>query len=88
MNTTTPSGEAPFVHTMGKAIRVIDMFPTDDEVNAYMATHPEAALLAIIGGMRLLAEKHDHGIALPRRDGGRRPCSFGSGRAPTPTACG
>ena len=60
-----PLTQILYVRSMGKALRVTAIFPSDAEANAYMSTHDEQACVAIFGPYVLLADKYDPGIPLP-----------------------
>lgn len=67
-----PERQWLYVRSMGKALRVTAIFQTDIEANAYMATHAEAACVAVFGPLILLADKYDPGIPLPKVAPGTR----------------
>lgn len=55
-----------YARSMGKALRVTAWFATDAEANSFMERNPDAAVVAVIGGLVLLANKHDKGVPIPR----------------------
>lgn len=55
-------GEAFYIYSMGKRLRVVAYAMTNDDANAYMEQHTEAAVVACFGGgLILMADKHDRG---------------------------
>lgn len=49
-----------YVRSMGKALRVTAIALTDDAANAHCA-RTEDAVVACVGSLVLMANKHDHG---------------------------
>jgi len=47
------------VYSMGKRFRVLAIFDTDDEANAYCEKHDEAAVIACFGKMVIVANKYE-----------------------------
>lgn len=55
-------GEAFYIYSMGKRLRVIAYAMTDEDANAYMERDDAAAVVAVFGGgLILLANKYDQG---------------------------
>jgi hypothetical protein len=50
-----------YIRSMGKALRVVAIADSTDDANRYCETHPNAAVVAEIGSLVLLADKYDHG---------------------------
>ena len=57
-----------YVRSMGKALRVTVIATSEDEANAYMRTHHDAACIAEFGLFIFLADKYDPGIVIPREE--------------------
>jgi hypothetical protein len=53
--------EILYVYSMGRKFRVLAIFTTDAEANAYMVKHEEAAVIACYGELVILASKYDLG---------------------------
>lgn len=51
-----------YIFSMGKRLRVIAYALSEDDANAYMAKHDEAAVVAVFGQLILLADRHDRGV--------------------------
>lgn len=59
--------ESLYVRTMGKALKVTALFTSDDDANEFMAKPGnEDAVVAVIAGVVMLANKYDHGITIPK----------------------
>jgi hypothetical protein len=56
-----PDEQRLYIRSMGKLLRVTAVALTDDAANAHMARHDNDALVAIVNGLRLMADKHDPG---------------------------
>lgn len=50
-----------YVRSMGKRLRVWEICTTDDEANERMAKDDRLAVVAVAGGLVLLAHKYDKG---------------------------
>lgn len=55
-----------YVRSMGKALRVTAIFPSDAEANRYLAGHRDQGCIAVFGALVLIAKLYDPGIRLPR----------------------
>jgi len=53
-----------FIHTFGRAIRVIAMFQSTDEANRFMKINPEQGVLACYGPMIFMAKTNDLGFKI------------------------
>lgn len=58
MKHTAKPYEQLWICSMGKKFRVRAMFTTDEESNAFMATHSETALIAEFGPFRIIANQY------------------------------
>lgn len=59
--------EVLYIRSMGKALRIVAMFTSDDAANDYMARHDTAAVVAVLrNGCILLADKYDTGTPIPK----------------------
>ena len=64
----TSNGEVMlYVSSMRKALRVTAIFDNDREANEHMAKHSEAAVVACVGPLVLIADKYDQGINIPQQ---------------------
>lgn len=50
--------ETIWFHSMGKRFRIVAIFTTDADANAFMERHNDAALIAEFGPFRILANKY------------------------------
>ena len=50
-----------YVRSMRKLLKVTAIFTDDDAANAYMATHRDEGVVAVMGEFILVANLHDHG---------------------------
>ena len=55
-----------YVRSMGKALRVTAIFPSDDTANQYLASHRDQGCIAVFGSYVLIANLYDPGIRLPK----------------------
>ena len=53
--------ETLLFRSMGKSLRIIAIFTTESDANAYMAKHDNAACIAEFGPFIFLANKYDQG---------------------------
>jgi len=58
MSHIAKTDEHLYVYSMGKRFRVLAIFDTDDEANAYCAKHDAAAVIACFGPMVVVASKY------------------------------
>lgn len=55
-----------YIRSMGKLLRVTAMFETDEEANSHMEKHSGSAVVAVLGHLVLVADKHDRGVPMPK----------------------
>lgn len=58
MSHIAKSGENLYVYSMGKRFRVLGIFDTDADANAYCGRHDEAAVIACFGPFVVVANKY------------------------------
>lgn len=55
-----------YVRSMGKVLKVTAIALNTEIANAYMEKHQEAAMVAEVGDLILLADQYDPGITIPK----------------------
>ena len=58
-----------WVYSMGKRFRVLGIFDTDNEANAYCKSHDEGAVIACFGPFVIVANKYAAIVEPTRRAG-------------------
>ena len=56
-----------YVRSMGKALRVVAIFRTDDEANAFMEKNRDTGVVAVFGDLVLVANLYDKGVKIEDR---------------------
>jgi hypothetical protein len=54
------------IRSMGKALRLMAIADNDDDANRFMMRNDRAAVVACLGPLILMADKHDNGTDIPR----------------------
>lgn len=55
-----------YIRSMGKALRLVAIADNDDDANRFMMRNDRAAVVACLGPLILMADKHYNGIVIPK----------------------
>ena len=53
-----------YIRSMGKALRVTGIFPSDDDANVFMEKHQDDGVVAVVGDFIFTANLYDRGVKI------------------------